>query len=362
MSTVKSGLDFNSATFSKDISVMCRSALARAVGYLVETSCPDGKGWSDFPTNRSGESTSWVTAHVLWQVGTLLPKSLSETSFRALLSQKQQYGAWGFSQFVPPDCDSTLHALRAMLTLEAKEVDVSESIEFVLSHQTEEGGFSTYKDGLSLVRYRGTGDETNYDGWTQPHVCVTAVALEVLSHFPELVPDHVLDNAINFLLEAQAPEGYWESYWWRSKYFATSRIIKQFNSINDKRVKAALTRARDWVLRTANARGYWDNGYDREIPCALSTAHCVDALVATGAELDSVIESVPWLLAQQNDDGSWMGVPLLRIPPSHIKKPDDFADWRIGGRGVGSCCADKKRIYTTSSVAGAMNTFAETLT
>jgi squalene cyclase len=350
MSTARSVIEKGSDLFSRGSSPICRRAIDRALNYLIDRSLPKGFGWSDFPTNRSGESTSWVTAHVLWQIGLLLPHRISGASLQTLLSQRQEPAAWGFSEAVPPDCDSTVHVLGAITTLGAQVEKISRSIEFVLSHQAASGGFSTYADGLSLVRYRGTGDESNYEGWTQPHVCVTAVALEVLSRFPRFVPQRVLDEAIDFLLDTQTSEGYWESYWWRSKYFSTARIIKYLTFLDDTRAKAARDRAIDWLIRTASVRGYWDNGYDAGLPCPLSTSKCVEALVATDADKQLVRDGVAWLLENQNDDGSWTGTPVLQIPPPHVTRPSEMIDWRRAGRGVGACCVDERRIYTTASI------------
>ena len=170
---------------------------------------PDG-GWSDFPTNRSGESTSWITAYVLWEVGDSLPNTAINTGLKALLSQRQKNGAWGFSQFTPPDCDSTLHALNAVFRHGDKNIDILKSIKFILSHQSKEGGFRTYKDNLALLNYRSKSDDLNYNGWIQPHICVTTITFETLLHFRQFFPVHIINNISNFLIDTQSFEGYWE--------------------------------------------------------------------------------------------------------------------------------------------------------
>lgn len=335
----------------------CHYALGRALKYLAENSRGGKGGWSDFPTNRSGESTSWVTAYVLWQVGSLLPTAVVDAALKALMGQRQSIGAWGFSEFVPPDCDSTLHVLNAIHALEVRGVDLSEPIKFVLSHQSRYGGFSTYGDGISLERYRGGGKENNYAGWLQPHVCVTAVALGSLSHFPQNVPDGRLKDAVDFLLESQHVDGYWDSYWWRSKYFATARIVERLNSVTDIQVKKASIKGTAWIVQSAHVDGYWSNGYDNQTPCPVTTANCVKALLALDLEFELVVRSVSWMLEQQGDDGSWKGIPALQIPPPHITDPSDFTAWTVGGRGVGSCSLDERRIYTTSTIASAIGNF-----
>lgn len=348
-------LGTNEKAHSQTLRQKNQQATARAVAYLAQLSNSGVPGWSDFPTNRSGESTSWVTAHVLSQVGTLLPLSLSQPIFDALLTQRHEDGGWGFSESVPSDCDSTLHVLGAILTLDVSRVDVSRSIEFVLSHQTEEGGFSTYKNGFSLIRYRGDCDDAGYEGWTQPHVCVTAVALEVLSRFPRFVARGVLDRAIGFVLDSQTSEGYWESYWWRSKYFSTARLISYLTSVPNTRAKAARNRALDWILHKADISGYRDNGYDLGNPCPLSTSKGVEALLGADPDRREALDGVAWLLKNQNEDGSWTGAPVLQIPPPDVTRPSEIDNWRIAGRGVGACCVDERRIYTTAAVAAALS-------
>jgi squalene cyclase len=251
-----------------------------------------------------------------------------------------------------------LHALGAIARLKPDPANIGRAIDFVLSHQTTNGGFSTYKDGLSLLRYRGGGDEFSYRGWTQPHVCVTAVAVEVLTHFPHLVSQPVLDNAIGFILDSQTLAGYWESYWWRSKYFSTTRILKYLNRLNTNRAKAARDKAVEWVLGTASTRGYWDNGYDLGKPCPLSTSQCVEALLVADAGRREAIDGIAWLLENQNDDGSWTGAPVLQIPPPDVTEPFMTDNWRVGGRGVGACSADERRVYTTASVVSVLSLFS----
>jgi len=348
---------FRDMSASVGLKRQCQDALVCAVDYLVKNLCPL-RGWSDFPTNQSGESTSWVTAHVLGQTGVILPHRVLQTSLQALLSQQQDPGTWGFSHSTPPDCDSTLHVLNAIFRLGVKKINIAEPIRFVLLHQSKQGRFRTYRDKILLAGYRGTSNDLNYNGWMQPHVCVTAVALETLMHFPDFVPNHVLTNIADFLLETQTPEGYWESYWWRSKYFATTRIIQQFDSINNARLKEGILKALDWLIQSANIDGYWDNGYDTGKACPLSTANCIKALLATEAQpKELIMKGVSWLLQQQNNDGSWKGIPALQIPPPHVKNPSDIAVWKVGARGVGSCCLDEKRIYTTATVASAFHRF-----
>ena len=331
----------------------CRASLQRGSAYLVAASDPGG-GWSDFATNRSGSSTSWVAAHVLWQAGDILPSHTVALAVRSLTSQRQVSGGWGFSASVPPDCDSTIHALQALRATGRACVQPDKAVRFALLHQQECGGFATYLEDGRLGGYRNAGQNETYDGWTQAHVCVTSVAVETLRLFPRLVPEHVIPRALAFLLRSQEEEGFWRSYWWRSKYFATARIIRELDAQPLPGSREAVERALSWISDTADHDGYWSNGYDTRTPCMLSTAACVGVLGSKQWDAELLTKSLSWIVRQQKADGSWAGAPTLRIPPPAELDPDGASSWRVGGRGVGSCCSDEKRIYTTAAVIGAI--------
>jgi len=330
-----------------------REAVRKALDFVRAETDASG-GWSDFSTNRSGQSTSWVTAYVLWQVGNLLPAREVSRGVAALLAERQPNG-WGFSVLTPPDCDSTLHALRALQILSIEVPDSAQALDFVLSHQTEGGGFATYANANALRNYREEGDGVAYAGWLQPHVCVTTVALETLrTTSPPL--SEPFTRASAYLARSQSPEGYWEAYWWRSRTLATARLVQQAPSgPTSSALTSALRAGNAWLERTQHATGFWDNGYDEGVPCLLSTATALAAITATVGTSASALTAADWLLRQQNHDGSWTSAPVLRIPPPDILSPETWTGWRTGSRGVGSRCSDDRRVYTTATVAATLH-------
>ncbi len=341
---------------TSDAAARCRDAIRRATVFLAANVIETG-GWSDFQTNRSGESTSWVTAHVLWHVGRLLPGIVVERGLIALLGQRSASRGWGYSEKTPPDCDSTLHALHAFHELGVARTppDLARVLEFVLAHQMADGGFSTYGTHGELAAYRGPGSDPNYQGWTQSHVCVTAVALETLPLFPQIVPESILRKAITFVLDRQSAEGCWESYWWRSKVFATSRILRQLIRLGLAEGQLAVERGLGWLTRSAHKGGFYTNGYDLDVPCPLSTALAVRTLVGVERQFDLCLRCANWLVAQSAADGSWQGNAVLQIPPPNVTAPGASFPWKKGGKGVGSCSADRRRVYTTALIARALS-------
>lgn len=344
----------------KPLIAECKSSLANATSFLLEKFNVK-EGWSDFATNSSGESTSWVTAHVLWQAGDILPKEKRNQSLDALKSQRHDNGAWGFSGKVPTDCDSTIHAVHALKKYGAKDEEVSNAVNYIVSHQSAEGGFRTYNDSNLLASYRKGTSPNDFIGWTHEHVCVTAAALETFSAYPALVSNVVIGRMVTFLLKRQEKEGCWHSYWWRNKYFATARILHILATMNAEQAVYSSERALKWIVNSINDRSFWNNGFDKTTPCVLTTAGCLKSLLLLRQHAEIVFDVVKWLISQQKKDGSWLSPPSLQIPKPNIILPEKEGIWKMGGTGVGSCSQDGKRIYTTALVAGAINLFVTNL-
>jgi len=333
--------------------------IRKAVDFLCQQVGTNG-AWSDFATRSSGESTSWVTAHVLLRAGMELPKEVVDRAVTALVSEKYPVGGWGFSPRTPPDCDSTVHALGALLASCEKKETLTEMIDrglsFILSHQQRDGGFSTYLSGASLAEYRRREDENDFSGWTQSHACVTAGVLELLNQMSAGSEAPALRATI-FLLERQHPRGYWQSFWWRSPHFATARVIPLLASSSSPASRRAANLAVQWLLGSQRSEGFWTGALDSDVPCVLSTALCTEALVKIGCAPERAQCAVEWLVHAQLRDGSWPTDPCLQIPSVDQLSPEVYPDWRMGGVGVGACCRDRRGIYTAGAVIGALSTF-----
>ncbi|MDP2896994.1 MAG: prenyltransferase/squalene oxidase repeat-containing protein [bacterium] len=335
-------------------SIVLRTKLAirKAVEFLCLT-VGDNGAWSDFPTNSSGVSTSWVTAHVLWNAGRVLPEGIATRALRALISEKQASGGWGFSASTPPDADSTAHALAAIVTTGGNVSMHEDSAKFLLSHQKDDGGYATYLSKTQLARYRKRTSETDYTGWVQSHVCVTATVLEALTALGRTDGADV-GRAVRFLRQRQSPCGFWTSYWWHSRYFATSHILSALWKIDMEDCGSLVTSALRYICNTQNPNGYWPDHAQTGAPCVLSTAWCVRGMGRIAKYFSAVKKGASWLLSMQCDDGSWLSAPSLRIPPPHIRLPEHYGDWRVGRRGVGAIANDERHIYTTAAVVAAL--------
>ena len=157
----------------------------------------------------------------------------------------------------------------------------------------------------------------------------------------------------------QRPDGFWHSYWWRGLHFTTSRCISALWRARADGATGSAERAVRWALMSQAPAGFWDNGVDTGEPCVLSTALCATSLIAIGLIGPAVCRAIEWLTSAQLEDGSWVTCPSLQIPPPAVLAPESDTGWQVGGRGVGACCADGKRIYTTATALKTLSSFIQ---
>ncbi|MCL5028624.1 MAG: terpene cyclase/mutase family protein [Bacteroidetes bacterium] len=320
-----------------------------ALNYILSKVNQQG-GWSDFKTNRSGESTSWVTAYILNNVTELLPIKTIENAYSFLITERNNDGFWGFSKNIPSDLDSTINVLFALKRNDYQFND--EMASFIKIHQKENGGFSTYSDVDQLVNYRKSKVGEDFKGWLTEHICVSALTLEYLFTTQSKSGQINFDKALGYLIEQQNSLGYWESYWWRTNYYSTEIILKLLNVSNRHLFQKAIMKGINYIVDNWDQNGWWDNGIDKNKPCIISTSRNIKTLIYFDKRKYRIMveKSLDWILDQQNINGDWENEPILRIPQPANILPNEIIDWKIGGFGVGSVCNDNNHLYTTASV------------
>lgn len=334
-------------------------SIKKALSYLYYYQSEDGY-WRDFLTSSSGLSTDWITAYVLFCLHGLVRKNIYvKKALLRIKSAGEMRLGWGFSSNVPSDCDSTATALLALNLYSENIPNMKKHLDFLLIHQDpKRGGFSTYANDRDLKKYRNNKNE-NYLGWTSPHICVTAMVLRVLDHLDGKEKEHIVKRAINYLIFNRQEDGYWESYWWRSKYYSTFNIIEALSKeimSNIFDIKNIFT----YILKNQEREGYWKNGYD-DRPCLLSTIYALNTLIILNKKVNinisySIKKAVKWIIAIQNKNGSWDNItPFFQIPPPNIINPFIENNWIKKQYGTGSITKDNNNIFTTATCIYILN-------
>ncbi len=157
----------------------------------------------EFHQLAHGPSLAWTSACV----GSTLAefKETPDALVEAIITLQNLDGGWSYNQMVPSDADTTLRVIQLFekVGLDDKRI-LLRAERFVLAHQKEDGGFSTYTPkALSSMKYQsGTG-------WTSSHPCVTALAI---NHLLDAEARERAQAFMNMHIDRIGPK----SYWWRT--------------------------------------------------------------------------------------------------------------------------------------------------
>ncbi len=267
---------------------------------FMQKHCHEGVYSEDFGL-RHGDSTGWATAYIarlMYQIDS----EKSDSNPEVLFELQNSDGGWGYNNSVPSDADSTANAL---IFLKQNGLDgeerYSKAISYLKKYQHENGGISTYtQEDLKNMGYEG-------EGWSAPHVCVTALVAEVLE-------GEEREKAFSFLQNQRKPDGSFPAYWWASDIYATYQAMKILGG--------------DSKMMEYFESVEYDNVFDLSMKIQGLTDLNLDTKKLVGE-----------LLSRQQRDGSWPSSPILKIPRPDIKPGEVTIDTEV--------VVDKNRLFST---------------
>ncbi len=267
---------------------------------FLESQCHEGLYTENFGLSH-GDSTAWSTAYVARLLQQIDPERV-KGSVEILSNLQNIDGGWGYNDSVPSDADSTANVL--LFLKQSGLIDeekYSHAIKFLKLHQHENGGISTYtQENLQAMGYRG-------EGWSMPHVCVTALVAEVFEGDEK-------EKALHFLQSQRQFDGSFPAYWWASDVYATYQAMK-------------IIGADSQVIEYFKSIGY-ENIFDLSIK--------IQALASLGLDTETLVNE---LLKKQQEDGGWSSSPILKIPRPEIKPGEVTTNVEIAN--------DKNRLFST---------------
>ena len=346
----------------RELSNRLERSLDKAFGFIERSQNPDGL-WSDFLT-LAGESTFWVSGYVGYAMSrhdrSQKDGWLEEVALR-ILDHQHEDGGWGYGPGVPPDADSTSWCLRFLSSIGTKNPEsCARASRFLLKHQNQaDGGFRTYFSPADVGRYMGLYGSIPFDGWLSSQLCVTAVAVEALAESG--YPDGT-EKARDLIRKSQTEDGFWNSYWWCERIYATVHCMGALESGKTGDDARLLDRAQEWIAGMQMTDGSW-SGYEDDKGVPFWTALALRGLMA-GHEPDvsrRIIRGVDWLVSSQLADGSWPSGYMLRIPLPSMKDPWNQPFWSLDGRAINALIRDHRRLFTTATAFAALSEYRETL-
>ncbi len=299
--------------------------------------------WKGFPT-LAGESTIWVTGFVLAHIRNLCKEpELIRKAESFLLLSGQQNGGWSYSSQVPPDADSTSWCLQALQPCkEFSAVDSASAKTFLWNHFTG-NGIATYKSNSGIREFIGAPADEWIAGWTSPH---TDVSVAAILADPE---SEKVANVINWLMTQQTDRGFLNAYWWRGPYYATAQFLRSLAKVNHPLPAKLAERVLSSLMENQLEGGGF--GLDSSLTMdSFSTALALQIftnVTTAGSHSERSLCGNALLQAQQND-GSWKGDFILRIPAPPITNPDEVLSWSNADGGGNSLIEDRGGLFATA--------------
>ncbi len=311
----------------------------------------DNGCWYDY-FNDAGASNIWTSGFIttiLSQKNNKKYDSLTscfKNSTDFICKNINSDHVWGYNDVWMSDADSTTLSMLA-LQMQGKEIsDIS--ISEWLSYQKSDGGFSTYRE-KDKARLLQTVNEKNsaIKGWTNSHLCVSAVAYYFLSHFDSGTKfnDEKTRLKTYILHQLDTPQKHY-SYWWTSFSYVLSFLIKGGIQENDTEIISKALKILDRLF-TEN-----EQEVDKIMKSYFYQGLLLDALCSTQESYlscKSIIERIKENIIQnQYADGSWETSYCLRIPHINTMNPNDIESWKKNGTGANSLINDYHRLFSTS--------------
>jgi hypothetical protein len=251
-----------------------------------------------------GPADRWVTAYVafaLAEAGSLGAGALQSEACRWLEQNRGPEG-WGYNAGTPDDADST--SLASLALRAAGRPAAPETLDFLRRCSRENGGVSTYPPGTSPG-----------GAWCESAPDVTPVCVAARGF------DASWRTALDWLLETQRPDGFWNSYWWTTPLYTGWWVMRVFGASMPKIHRAKLV----------------DAAKSLPVQGAFEQALRILLLSEAGEPV-----SAHGLIALQNPDGSWPASAWLRLARPEIADP-----WRRIDSGA--CFLDHGRVFTTAT-------------
>jgi len=313
--------------------------------------------WKDFAT-AAGESEDWVTGYVGWALcnSNKLPPESKQRAVAWLQASQFPEGGWGYHRRVVVDADSTAWCLRFLRQSGLAMQELAQALKVLLSHQHTSGGFSTYRQPDEIRSYMQMEETRDLSGWCEPQPCVTAAAVGALLACDQLPDTLALQNAMNYIVAHQQPDGSWHSYWWAGPHYATAYILNIIGRLNLTETTSK-TRAIEWFLGSQLIDGGWSHAPGQP-STPFFTALALSGLLATDeltpAIQHAVQQGTTWLIKNQEQDGSWYSSALLLLPEPQEREPWKIDKWPISILGTGIARRDHRRLFTTATVLTAL--------
>lgn len=321
------------------------AAIKSATDFIISKQKSDGS-WEDMLTD-AGLSNVWVSSYVLYTLRKINILSSKEFYIAGIsfVNKAQSDCSWGYNTKWISDLDSTSFALLSL----KNHLNESCYIERWSLRQNNDGGFATYNDENQLLASLGLSDLPDVKGWTQSHLCVSAVCLLVFVEYNRT--DAPYKNTRDFIRKQLLSEDeFYFGYWWSESIYTLYYILLSAVNSDDKELIDLVESKMPLLI---------DKPYNNFFKGLLISTLCLtDRLFNSfNKQLKRLVNE---LINDQFVDGSWQQGNSLRIPhPSALNVDLKDIVWRKADKGTNILVEDHNRIFTTISCLNAVYSYQQ---
>ena len=335
-----------------NLSRSIKKCIQNGIDFVVSKQRTDGT-WFEYLTS-AGASDIWATGFITFFCNNIIPKE--NTQKAKYLLQKDAHPLWGYKQSYLIDTDSSNFALLGLCTASKNKYDR------LVQRQNIDGGFPTYteKEIKELRKYMKYPIENKYTGWTQSHLCVSAVTYYLLLCHSNHIEDENIKKLEAYLLQSLKYQNE-IAYWWTDETYTLFWFSLSFEQIENLELKSII---KDRLVNTVK-------NYK---PCLNTDAKSTKSIFYTALQLNicitlnylniltckPLIQSlIKELLSEQYKDGSWKATNAMRLPDTEVLNPLEIKEWPASARGCNVRAIEFNRLFTTVVTLNALNNFTK---
>ena len=345
-----SELKANNFIDKNNLSPSIQKSIQNGIEFVKSKQRTDGT-WFEYLTS-AGASDIWATGFIAFFCNNIIPKENIQKAKNALL--KDAHPLWGYKQSNLNDTDSSNFAL---LGLDAAP---KTKLERLIQRQNIDGGFPTYteKEIKELRKYMKYPKENTYAGWTQSHLCVSAVTYYLLLCNKNHIDDNYIKNLEAFIVVNLSSKNE-IAYWWTNEKYTLFWLSLAFEQIKNLELQN-IVKAR-LVNSVSNYQPFLNPDINNSKSIFYNALQLNICIVLNSLNIKNckslIISLVRELLTEQYMDGSWYATNAMRLPDTEVLNPLEIKEWPASDRGCNVRAIEFNRLFTTAVTINALKNF-----
>lgn len=329
-----------------------RNSIEMADSYIKKLQFNDGNWYENL--NKQGLSNIWATAFI----SMFLDESRQKEKAMNFLKKINKDNLWGYNTDWIYDYDSTTCVLLNIIDSEEKK-SISKNW---TNGQNKDGGFSTYseKDTTRLYNLLNLDFNKNIKGWTQSHICVSALAYYFIVS-KDMKNDIDFSKLKEYIHSNLNSDNIWDSYWWTSPIYASciilqAMIIENENS-NLELVESKLMKIFELQLENGAFICPLNKNESAFYSSLVLDTVCLNKKIYDkfSKEADKICT---WLLNNQFENGSFSNTEFQIIPnPNVIKWNTKKTFFKNKFGGTNTVTGEEYGLFSTSIALRAFKRF-----